>query len=235
MRAGKTKLEVCHRCRDVRLESARAGRPVGKPSKVSLKKRLPDLDPEYRKAKYADPDGDVEYRVLPHPLSRYDVSTAGEVISWTVDGRRVLKLTERADGYLCVALRKAGDARPSVLSPARLIAEAFLGSAPEGMSVQYCDGNRSNLQVSNLYWGVPANRIKKPKPPRPQVYLSAQESVSFGQLMRAARLAAGRSQADVGNALGCSSNVVGRWERGGHRMKLTTESKIRDALGLPPR
>lgn len=56
----------------------------------------------------------------------------------------------------------------------------------------------------------------------------------FGETLRAARLAAGLSQADVARACGCSAVSVSRWETGDRWPKAEHFAEVLEALPLDP-
>ena len=87
---------------------------------------------------------------------RYEVSNLGNVRSLpnrTRSGVRALSLNRFKTGYLYVNLYSGTSEKRKALVH-RLVAEAFIGTAPEGSEVCHNDGNRSNNRVENLRYGT---------------------------------------------------------------------------------
>jgi hypothetical protein len=97
----------------------------------------------------------VEWRPVPGFEGFYSVSNAGQVRSEAriVNGYPVreglVKPRRDKDGYLTVLLYKGGQKRRFVH---RLVLEAFVGPAPQGMVACHEDGIPHNCRLSNLRW-----------------------------------------------------------------------------------
>ncbi len=63
---------------------------------------------------------------------------------------RVLRPMTITGGYYMVHLRKDGLTVPCKIH--RLVAEAFIGPAPEGLQVNHRDGVKTNNRAENLEW-----------------------------------------------------------------------------------
>lgn len=92
----------------------------------------------------------------------YQVSDNGQVrsVARKHTSGRVLRVGSNSRGYsiavLCIDGVRAGR------SVHRLVAEAFIGPAPEGMQVCHRDGDKTNNAVGNLYYGTPSqNELDK--------------------------------------------------------------------------
>ena len=103
-----------------------------------------------------------QWRDIPgHP--GYQVSDHGRVRSLdrtitTANGQvrrlkgRAMRATLNQHGYPFVDLRNQGKRR--VRTVHSLVAEAFIGTRPEGMEVCHNDGNKTNNHVDNLRYGT---------------------------------------------------------------------------------
>lgn len=87
-------------------------------------------------------------------IGKYEVSDTGDVRS-SITGRfkgskpgTVLKKVMDEKGYLRVNLYF--DAKGSPARIHRIVAEAFLGERPKGMTINHIDGDKTNNNVSNL-------------------------------------------------------------------------------------
>jgi hypothetical protein len=82
---------------------------------------------------------------------------------WTLRSVVVMK-----SGYCYVGMkgpsRLDSRSRQTLIRVHRLILEAFVGPAPDGLECRHLDGDKSNNQISNLCWGTKlenrADRIK---------------------------------------------------------------------------
>lgn len=90
----------------------------------------------------------AEWRPVPG-YEDYLVSSDGQVRGLY---GRVLKPSTHDFGYLQVALSREG--KVSTKSVHRLVLEAFVGPAPEGLLTRHLDGNPANNNLSNLTWGT---------------------------------------------------------------------------------
>ena len=93
---------------------------------------------------------------------KYSVDSTGRVYSHLTD--RVLRFRSDRDGYQIVDLTVA-KGRTSTKKVHRLVAEAFIGPAPDGKGeVDHINGVRDDNRVDNLRWlSVAANRTNKHK------------------------------------------------------------------------
>lgn len=78
----------------------------------------------------------------------YEVSSCGLVRRVAGKFFKTLRPYPNYKGYMCVALRKGGVAK--VHRVHRLVITAFVGEAPEGMTVNHKDGVKTNNHVENL-------------------------------------------------------------------------------------
>lgn len=65
-------------------------------------------------------------------------------------------------------------------------------------------------------------------------YVKIKESCGFGSILRAKRHALGKSQSDLGDAIGVTFQQVQKYERGVNRINLPIARKIAEALGFAP-
>lgn len=86
---------------------------------------------------------------------KYEVSNRGRVKSYVRKKGELLKPGFSSTGYLTVALGR-GNSR----TLHSLVAEAFIGTRPEGYEVLHADGTRTNNCVSNLSYGTRADNIQ---------------------------------------------------------------------------
>lgn len=70
----------------------------------------------------------------------------------------ILKPHKVQTGYDQICLCKNGIERK--LSLDRIVAEAFIGSRPDGKQINHKDGNRQNNCVDNLEWVTPSENMK---------------------------------------------------------------------------
>jgi hypothetical protein len=87
-------------------------------------------------------------------VGKYEVSDRGQIRS-AVNGRfqgskpgRILKQVPDKRGYLRVNLWF--NSRGSLTRVHKIVAEAFLGERPEGLTINHIDGNKVNNHVENL-------------------------------------------------------------------------------------
>ena len=94
-----------------------------------------------------------------HPdFPRYVVCADGSVISETGKQMRLLHPGMRGKYRGLTLSDKNGELRGVYLH--RLVAEAFLGSAPSGCEVRHLDGDRENNDVDNLCWGTRSQNMR---------------------------------------------------------------------------
>ncbi len=99
----------------------------------------------------------------------YEVSNLGRVRSWRRKGSRagsalapepkLLKTTPGAWGYPLVNISRSGDKQKPVTVHI-LVLTAFCGPCPNGMECLHADGDRTNSNLSNLYWGTRAENMQ---------------------------------------------------------------------------
>lgn len=77
----------------------------------------------------------------------YNGSSEGRIMN--IKTQRILKTFMNYKGYVLVCLRKNN--RQYTVRVAQVIAETFLGEHP-GMDITYKNGNRSDIDISNLEW-----------------------------------------------------------------------------------
>lgn len=81
--------------------------------------------------------------------TRYQVSSHGRV--WSGVTKRVLKPAPTSKGYLSVALYDGSSPkRPRSCCVHDLVAAAFHGPKPAGLTVDHIDGDKQNNQATNL-------------------------------------------------------------------------------------
>lgn len=102
-----------------------------------------------------------EWRAIPSTGGVYEASADGRVRR-AVDGEHgasagyVLKPVVRETGYNVMSVQCEGRKRYRYVH--RLVAEAFLGPIPDGLTVNHLDGNKSNNAATNLeYVTITAN------------------------------------------------------------------------------
>jgi len=71
---------------------------------------------------------------------------------------RKLRPGRESNGKWLVGLCRDGKAHSARVH--RLVAEAFLGPAPEGAEVCHRDDNNDNNKLSNLYWGTRSDNLR---------------------------------------------------------------------------
>jgi hypothetical protein len=89
------------------------------------------------------------------------VSDLGRVRSLKSGKPKLMKLTPRGNGYLCVQLYSAGKGR--IHGVHNLVSEAFLGAKPVGMETRHVDGDPTNNALSNLHYGTPSENAQDKK------------------------------------------------------------------------
>jgi hypothetical protein len=77
---------------------------------------------------------------------RYQVSSLGRLKG----PRGITEGSVGSRGYIQVCLRKKGDRYGVTKNLHVVVAEAFLGSRPEGMHICHSDGDKNNNKLSNL-------------------------------------------------------------------------------------
>lgn len=90
--------------------------------------------------------------------SRYEVSSRGRVRSYaspsggSYPDPHPLKLEVSRHGYYRVRLTRRGESYKPLVH--LIVAEAFLGSRPEGQVVRHKDGDKLNISADNLEYGT---------------------------------------------------------------------------------
>ena len=116
--------------------------------------------------RWRDIEGEA-WRVIPGYEGYYEVSSEGRVRSvprTLPDGRqrkgKLLKQsTTKGNGRLKVTLAK--DGRSTNVKVHQLVAQAFLGAAPDGKTlVLHSDGNHLNNRAANLRWGNYSDNVR---------------------------------------------------------------------------
>lgn len=145
----------------------------------------------------------------------YEVSTLGRVRR-CVDSRKykagfILTPRKHPRGYLWVSLSANGRMKNKLIH--RLVAEAFLGSQPEGMQVAHNDGSRTNNAVGNLRWDTAsannADRVKHGTLPRGEALPQAKLMPCDVRRIRQ-HVASGGAQKDMAKEFGISAAQVSR-------------------------
>lgn len=94
-----------------------------------------------------------QWRWVPGYEGMYEVSDAGHARSYMLEkrGRFLSRKRLNKDGYIHVSFRKNGKVKEFLLN--RLVAELFIGSAPEGKdTVNHINGVKTDNHVINLEW-----------------------------------------------------------------------------------
>lgn len=82
-----------------------------------------------------------------HRFEDYSGSIYGEIRNDTTG--RIMKYQKNRNGYL-LTLRR--DNMQFTVSPARILAETFIGVPDKPMDIGYRDNDNYNLNIENLYW-----------------------------------------------------------------------------------
>ena len=96
----------------------------------------------------------VEWRKVPSLNGLYEVSADGRVRNSTT--MHELKTFVNVHGYMVLQVCPTKGERKTV-QVHKLVAEAFLGSAPSGMVVNHKDGNKKNNFPNNLEYCTPSD------------------------------------------------------------------------------
>lgn len=99
-----------------------------------------------------------QWRPIPW-LTDHEVSNRGRVRSWRGRGKLKTRPTIRKpqphnQGHFAIALRRVGDRRVLLVPIHRLVLEAFVGPASDGMVCRHLNGNGEDNRLSNLRWGT---------------------------------------------------------------------------------
>lgn len=98
---------------------------------------------------------EVTFMQLNEPFDKYHVSNKGDVVYQKADGtRRYRKLTPDEGGYLGTTLSAKVDGVNHIkrIMVKNVVAELFVPN-PEGFKyVEHIDGNKGNLDATNLRW-----------------------------------------------------------------------------------
>lgn len=100
----------------------------------------------------------MKIRKIPGYSGFYKIAEDGRVWSCRVGGQRGVKGVWREmrvslgnHGYPCLRLTRKG--RSSMRLLHRLLLETFVGPCPKGMECLHKDGDKLNINLSNLIWG----------------------------------------------------------------------------------
>lgn len=109
--------------------------------------------------------GSDQWRAVVGYEGRYEVSDQGGVRSVARRDRRghkwpaeILSPWTNRKGYLCVRLRNAAGRRRGYLVH-RLVLEAFVGAAPDGMEGAHNNGNPGDARLTNLRWATRSENL----------------------------------------------------------------------------
>ena len=83
----------------------------------------------------------------------YEVSNYGNIRS--TKNKQLKKITFDAHGRPYLGLWKNN--KQKIVRPHKLVLEAFVGKAPQGMECCHNDGNQQNNRLENLRWDTPKN------------------------------------------------------------------------------
>lgn len=149
----------------------------------------------------------AEWRTIPSE-PRYKVSSDGLVqFAGSSQPRKPYICTRGYQyvGYLCDGKRRTRTIH-------RMVAEAFLGSCPEGCEVRHLDGNPSNNSLSNLAYGTKrenaADREAHGRTARGEKNGNAKLSDALASEIRDAYAAGGLTQYDLAHRYGISQAQV---------------------------
>ena len=93
------------------------------------------------------------------PDDDYLISSDGQVKSTWFGKERLLKLSDRGNGYLCFKYYK--DGKRTTLYVHACVAKVFLGDrSAEGLYALHKDGDPLNNKKENLYWGTHEQNMK---------------------------------------------------------------------------
>ncbi len=83
----------------------------------------------------------------------YEVSNFGNIRS--SKNKQLKKITIDSNGRPYLGLWKNN--KQKIVRPHKLVLEAFVGKAPQGMECCHNDGNQQNSRLENLRWDTPKN------------------------------------------------------------------------------
>ena len=83
----------------------------------------------------------------------YEVSNFGNIRS--SKNKQLKKITIDSNGRPYLGLWKNN--KQKIVRPHKLVLEAFVGKAPQGMECCHNDGNQQNNRLENLRWDTPKN------------------------------------------------------------------------------
>ena len=137
---------------------------------------------------------------------RYEVSSCGSVRRATTG--RALKPWAHKSGHLYITLSRVGKRQVH-----RLVLEAFVGPAPDGMECRHLDGYPTNNGLENLEWGTRRQNIEDLKSSSGRY---AKASLSDAQAVRVRGMFRGvhGDQSRIARELGLSLSMVNRLIRG---------------------
>lgn len=102
----------------------------------------------------------MKWQPIPGYETRYEVSDRGDVRSILKNPPRDLKPFMQSGGYLAVNLYAGSKSSARKRMIHDLVAEAFIGPKPAGMTVNHKDGNKTNNRPSNLEYLTQADNTK---------------------------------------------------------------------------
>lgn len=84
-----------------------------------------------------------------------NITRTARYVTIPYGGRRfysggVVKQTKNNDWYMCVRLRKNNNRKNITVH--KLVALAFLGKCPSGLTIKHIDGNKNNNCISNIQY-----------------------------------------------------------------------------------
>lgn len=87
---------------------------------------------------------------LKYPYDEYSISNYGRLISFKCSNPRILKWQTSSSGDLMSTIRSRGTAKK--VHASRLVAENFVPNPYHHHYVMFMDGNKSNVNYTNLLW-----------------------------------------------------------------------------------
>lgn len=167
-----------------------------------------------------------ERRMIPSLGGRYYASDDGQIFSARHGKARKVAVTRR--GYLIVTVRD--DGRTTTKLVHKLVAEAFLGPAPVGSTVNHKDGVKANCAPTNLEYVTLSENIQhawrtglRHATANQMAALRRAAAVSGSNRRKMtaetlasarARVAAGEQQQDVARSLGVAKSLLSRYLNG---------------------
>lgn len=160
---------------------------------------------------------DVEWRPVRGFEGRYEVSNDGRLRAlYSVNQHkagRILKGGPAHGGYRLYRMFRGDGTPSSVLLIHKIVLEAFVGFAPEGMECRHLDGDPSNAHISNLQWGTRKenmqDKIRHGTIARGETH--GMVKLSNSEVMEIRNMAADRTQTydDIASRYGIARGLVG--------------------------